>query len=332
LKAQENIIEEILPDLYRLEILLPGNPLGSINSYLIKGNDRFLMIDTGFNTQKCRDILEAGLHSLNVDLKRTDFFITHCHCDHIGLVSTLATQNSRIYLSRAESEIARAFGQNRWDMLEAAYAFNGLPEEEFRKSIGGSPAFLYGLGPGWSKPYEMLSDGDRLEIGDYRFVCIETPGHSPGHCCLYEPLKKILLSGDHILFDITPNIAYCLELEDPLKHYLQSLDKIYGLDVELVLPGHRHRKKDHKARIDELRAHHKTRLEEVLAALNGVERTAYEVTPHIHWEIEFESWDSFPAFHRHFAVGETIAHLEYLAGKNIINKRMTGGKIRYCLS
>jgi len=77
-----------------------------------------------------------------------------------------------------------------------------------------------------------------IDIGRYSFRCIETPGHSPAHFCLYEAKNKILVSGDHILFDITPNITFWPQLDNSLKSYLDSLDKVYNLDVNLVLPGH----------------------------------------------------------------------------------------------
>ena len=57
--------------------------------------------------------------------------------------------------------------------------------------------------------------------------------------CLYEPNKKILVSGDHILNNITPNIQLWSDRWNPLKEYLTSLDKVYEFDIELVLPGHR---------------------------------------------------------------------------------------------
>ncbi|GAI37601.1 unnamed protein product, partial [marine sediment metagenome] len=78
--------------------------------------------------------------------------------------------------------------------------------------------------------FYILKEGDAISIGDYLFKCIETPGHTPGHMCLYEPDKKIFISGDHILSDITPNISLFSNEENPLKEYLISLDKVYNFD------------------------------------------------------------------------------------------------------
>src|SRR4030067_3590677 len=99
------MIEEVAADLYRVEIPLLGNPLKSINSYILKGQDRNLIIDTGMNREECMNAMQVGLKSLGVDLRKTDFFITHFHVDHLGLVSNLATDHSTIYLSQVDAEI-----------------------------------------------------------------------------------------------------------------------------------------------------------------------------------------------------------------------------------
>ncbi len=83
--------EEIARGLYRLQIPLPENPLKSLNSYVIKGPGRNLIIDTGLNRQECMDAMQAGLKEIGIDLRETDFFITHLHADHFGLVSSLVT-------------------------------------------------------------------------------------------------------------------------------------------------------------------------------------------------------------------------------------------------
>ena len=70
-----------------------------------------------------------------------------------------------------------------------------------------------------------------LEYGGYHFQPILTPGHTPGHMCLYDAEKKVLFCGDHILGTITPNICIELGVENPLEDYLNSLKKIDALDV-----------------------------------------------------------------------------------------------------
>ncbi|HWQ61139.1 MAG TPA: MBL fold metallo-hydrolase, partial [Negativicutes bacterium] len=95
--------EEIRPGLFRLEIPLPNNPLKTLNSYVITGPERNLVVDTGFNRPECLAAMRAGLQELAVDLARTDFFITHLHADHSGLAATLATVTSRVMCSAVDA-------------------------------------------------------------------------------------------------------------------------------------------------------------------------------------------------------------------------------------
>ena len=67
------MLEEIVPSLYRTEIPLPNNPLKWLNAYIVKGGDRFLIIDTGFNREECLNAMNASLRKLDVDLMKTDF-------------------------------------------------------------------------------------------------------------------------------------------------------------------------------------------------------------------------------------------------------------------
>ena len=327
------MIEEIDYNLYRIEIPLPKNPLRTINSYLIKGNDRFLIIDTGMNREECLGIFDASLKELDVDLQKTDFFITHFHSDHLGLAPTLATEKSIVYLNQTEITLVTAPTYNsRWTTLQAFYMSHGFPEEEIKRALTSNPGFLYG--PKCPIAFTAISDGDRVEIGDYSLTCIETPGHAPGHTCLYDADKKILFSGDHILFDITPNIGYApdyLGMSNPLGSYLQSLDKVYPLEVNLVLPGHRTRRNNHRSRIKQLQKHHAIRLQEIIGALDAGAKTAYDVAAHITWEIRYKTWDQFPIAQKYFAVSETVAHLEHLVAQNKVKKNTVNGHIEYWL-
>ena len=327
------MIEEILPDLYRIEVPLPRSPLKYLNAYLIKAKGRFLLIDTGQNREECKRTLLSALEKLAVDLEKTDFFITHLHSDHLGLVSSLATEASKVYFTEKESYIENVTSPARvkhWQLVSTIYRLSGFPEDEARRAIENHPGRRYGLKK--DIKFSFKKEDDTIEIGDYLFRCIETPGHSPGHMCLYEANKKILVAGDHILFDITPNITHWPEMADSLKTYLESLEKVFALDVDLVLPGHRRLLKDHRKRIRELQEHHQARADEVLSVLEDGEKTAYQVAQYVTWDIDCNSWAEFPAAQKWFAVGETIAHLEYLEGEGKVRRKTGADRIRFSLS
>ena len=54
--------------IYRVEIPLPDNPLKAVNSYVIKGQERNLIIDTGMRRRECLDAMQAGLERLRISL------------------------------------------------------------------------------------------------------------------------------------------------------------------------------------------------------------------------------------------------------------------------
>jgi len=302
------MIEEIRPGLFRVEVPLPNNPLKFLNSYVIRSSSRNLVIDTGLNRKECFDAMQSGLRQLEIDLDRTDFFITHLHADHFALLSKLLTGGSKVFFNRPESELIEATGW--WERMIAYAAKNGFPESELRLALEAHPGREFGSE--WIPQTSILEDGDQIIVGDYSFQCVSTPGHSMGHTCLYEPSKRILVAGDHILIDITPNIQCWSDDHDPLHHYLSSLDKVNGFKIDLVLPGHRRLITDHRGRIAELKEHHRTRLREILSILSGDTQTAFEVASQMTWDLDCDSWEEFPRAQKWFATGEAIAHLRYL--------------------
>lgn len=303
-------MEEILPSLYRIEVPLPGSPLRATNCYAIKGTERSLIIDTGWNREDCLAALVSGLDECGIDPRQADFFITHMHADHSGLVSILARDGARIYFGQADAEIITSSTPEHWEKMIDFASKCGFPREELERAVGSHPGRRYS--PDNSLSFCISKDGDTIDIGEYLFECVETPGHTPGHICLYEPGKKTFICGDHILNDITPNITLSFEDRNPLKEYLMSLDKVYDLDVELVLPGHRRIFRNQKERIRELKRHHQARLTEVISILDKGKQNAFQVASQMTWDIGYKSWDLFPPAQKLFAFGEALAHLKYL--------------------
>jgi glyoxylase-like metal-dependent hydrolase (beta-lactamase superfamily II) len=171
-----------------------------------------------------------------------------------------------------------------------------------------------------------------VTIGDYLFTCVQTPGHTRGHLCLYEPARKILVCGDHILGDITPNIQSWSGRDNALKSYLESLDRVYELEVDLALPGHRSLIRNCRERITELKRHHQERAEEVLSILGKQGKHAFQVASEMTWDIDCVSWNRFPVAQKWFATGEAIAHLIYLEDKGMVFRADEGGTITYTLN
>lgn len=323
------MVEEVYKNIYRIEIPLPNNPLKALNSYIIKGAERNLIIDTGMNREECLKAMLKGLDELNVNLEETDFFITHLHADHLGLVSSLTRGSSKVYFNQPDAEIFASEG--KWEEQRNFALMSGFPEAEVQQAIEKHPGYRYKATG--EIPFHFLKEEDILEAGEYRLHCIETPGHTKGHLCLYEPTKSFLFSGDHILGKITPNISSWSNEGDPLTEYLDNLDKIAALEVEIVFPGHRQIFYNCKERISELKDHHEERAKEILGILEKGSLNAYNVAARMNWDMSYKTWEEFPVSQKWFATGEAIAHLKYLENKGSVIKQVTDQKyITYALA
>ncbi|MCL5058592.1 MAG: MBL fold metallo-hydrolase [Actinobacteria bacterium] len=326
------MIEEVMPNLYRLEIPLPNIQLKALNSYIIKGEERNLIIDTGSNHLQCLEAMHSGLKELGVDLRETDVLITHYHSDHAGLVPSLMTDTSTFYCS--EQDFFKLFSNvsndsDYRDDIRRIIVRHGFPETQLDLDIDSNIGFRY-RSPDFQNN-KTLIDGDIIYAGNYRFRCIGTPGHTIGHMCLYEPDSKLLVAGDHILDKITPNISLASDDRNPLKEYLHSLEKVENLDIDLALPGHRNLVTNCRERILELKHHYVRRSDEILALLGEGDKTNYQVATELKWDLNCESWELFPPKQKLFAVWETLAHLKYLEEKQVIEREVRDQKVVFSL-
>ena len=161
------MVEEILPGLYRVDVPLLGSPLKATNSYVVKGTDRSLIVDTGWNRQDCMSVLVSGLDECGVNLEQADFFITHMHADHSGLVSTLAKEGAIVYFGQADADIVRFITPEHWEKMIAMARKCGFPGEELQKAVGNHPGRRYS--PDSSLNISVARDGDTILAGDHLF-------------------------------------------------------------------------------------------------------------------------------------------------------------------
>ena len=325
------MVEEMAKNIYRIGVRLPNNPLRELNSYLIRDEEAgSLLIDTGFRMEACRADLLAGLEELGVDRTQMDLFLTHLHSDHTGLAPELIAPGRKIYISAVDRPGVEDEAQiaEHWAVMTEQFRTFGVPEDVLVQMEADNPAVL-GAPEMGCKQYVSVNGGDVLNCGGYRLECIATPGHTPGHLCLWAEEQQILFTGDHILFDITPNITSWPEMPDALGAYLASLERIRRLPVKLALPGHR-KSGDFARRVTELQAHHHARLEETERLVRETPgQTVYEVAGQMQWSIRAKNWDEFPAAQKIFAIGEACAHLDYLEARGKLRKQQEHGLWRY---
>ena len=324
---------EIMPGIYQMKIPIPDNPLEYLNSYLVEGSDGWLMVDTGWNSPEAFARLEnqmAGIGLSFRDLKH--IIVTHSHPDHSGMANRIKKlSGAAIYLHRMEN-IHRA----SWTDKDKARDYSNFTTMQLR--LGGMseteiPRIIESIPTGNTDSFIVspdidLEDGETISVGSFQFKVIWTPGHSPGHICLYETEKKILFSGDHVLPIITPNISQFSPRinKNPLVQFLNSLRNVEHLDVDLVLPAHEHIFDDLRKRVHEIIHHHEQRLAAILDTQRGRPKTVYQVASKIPWMVEMKEskgmsgthFRDLPILHKALAMGETAAHLELLRKENKI--------------
>ena len=81
--------------------------------------------------------------------------------------------------------------------------------------------------PSIGRPSTLLDGGERVTVGDRTWEVVHTPGHSPGHVCLWSAADRLLCSGDHLLQVVSPPVTFERGFEtDPMGSYLASLERV----------------------------------------------------------------------------------------------------------
>ena len=186
------------------------------HSYLLCGEDKAALIDTGLGISNIREIADT-LTKLPVMV-----LTTHVHWDHIGGHKYFKF----IAVHEAEEE---------WLSVKFPIPLPAVKHSLMCKPCDFPSDFKidqYQIFQG--VPQMLLHDGDSLDLGNRKLTVIHTPGHSPGHCCFYEPEKQYLYSGDLIY-------SGCLDIFYPStnpQQFWESIRKVHSLGIDRILPGH----------------------------------------------------------------------------------------------
>lgn len=323
-------MEEVMKDIYLVEVPLPGSPLKILNSYIVKGESRHLLVDVGYHADESEQALNDALAHLGMQWADTDVFLTHLHGDHTGLIERLKDRCGKIYISEEDGRHVNLNSSDAyWEAGMAMQSFMGMPAGQ-NLSYKEHPGYRGGVsGP---VDFHYLREGDKLTVGPYTFSVVALPGHTPGQHGLYEEEEKILFCGDHILHKITPNINSWDTEHDYLGIFLGNLQKVREMEIKLLLPGHRALIRDHVTRIDELIAHHQSRLQRMKEILSEGEKTVYEVALGVKWDFGTSYFGDFPNEQKWFAGNEVYAHLEHLRALGEAERRVHDGTFYYCLT
>jgi glyoxylase-like metal-dependent hydrolase (beta-lactamase superfamily II) len=307
-------VEQVRPGLWSIPVPIPINPLRYVLVYAFESKDGITLVDAGWNTDEAWAALNDGIAHAGASMSDvTGVMVTHIHPDHYGLAGRVReTSGAWIGLHPADAGLLRERYVDTDELVErikGLLAFSGVPEEMSLDLASSSLAIksFVTMAP----PDRLIEDGDALGIEGWDLRAIWTPGHSPGHLCLVDERAGLVLSGDHVLPRITPNISfYSQDFPNPLGDFLDSLNKIAVFEPDEVLPGHEYRFKGLRARSEALIAHHEQRLAEIMELLTRQpEQTCWELTTKLTWSRPFEE---IPSFMQRAGNGETLAHLVLL--------------------
>ena len=312
--------------------LPPDAPAGTL-SYLVEEEGGWLMVDSGFKDDACFDALCQQLAVLGTSLKDIRWLVlTHFHPDHFGLAGRIkAASDTRVVMHRQDWDVAQF-------IMKSAEEWSIDQVMQWAKSLGVATSELEGyqqmvslgkvLFPKDVEP-DIVLEGEEEPLGERgNLRAILTPGHTPGHICVYDERNKFLFSGDHVLLGITTHIAPSfLTSDNQLGQYLAALQKVRRLDAELVLPAHEEPFADLSRRVDELLEHHEQRLEQVLAAVRDHPSSPWEIASKVEWTVGL--WEQMDALNRLLAIQETLAHLHLLQERRRVAIVEEGGLSLY---
>ena len=313
--------------IYRIQIPLPNSPLKVLNSYLIRGEDRNLLIDTGFNHPDCEKAMQKAFEEIGVCMDNTDIFLTHLHVDHTGLTSKLMKPYTKVYIEPREGACVNGFlCDTYWENLLKYQDYMGVPKH-LQLSRNLHPAYRYCNDR--IIDFTDVHIGDIFEVGNYRLEAIDLAGHTPGQLGLWDAEKGLLISADHILAKITPNIGLWDFHADYLGIFMKNLHKVKEMPVRTLLSAHRQPIEDINQRIDELLLHHEQRLNEVCQILSEGEKCVYDVSRLMKWDYKGGDFDDFPPMQKWFASMEVFAHLEHLYRTGRAKRKIIGEVYTY---
>jgi glyoxylase-like metal-dependent hydrolase (beta-lactamase superfamily II) len=314
-------VEAVRPGIWSVPVPIPNNPLRYVLVYVFDSDRGPFIVDAGWNTDDAFETLKSGLAHAGFSIADVQgVLVTHIHPDHYGLAGRVREASGAwVALHPADAALIRDRYAEPADLLDRVGALLrrvGAPESELASLQHASMPVLPFVTA--VAPDILMEDGDKPEIPGWDVLAIWTPGHSPGHLCFWEAGNRLMLSGDHVLPRITPNIPFHPQAgADPLGDFLRSLERLEAFDADEVLPAHEHRFVGLTDRLQELRLHHEQRFAEVVLAISEGVTTGWDIASRMRWS---RPWDRIEGFMRRAAVGEALAHLRALEHRGVVRE------------
>ena len=319
---------EVRPGIFWIATPLPFR-LKAINLWALRDGDGWTLVDAGYGWGATQEqLIKVWKECLDgAPIKR--LIITHFHPDHIGSSGWVEkTWDIRPHMTQAEWMAAnlaiRRMGSDDTEERCRFYERHGLDAK--RLNVFRTGHVPYHDGVSLPDSYYRIRDGEDIAIDDKAWRVIVGEGHSPEHACLYCPELGVMISGDQVLTRITPNVStwYFEPESDQLKGFLKTKARLGRLIAEdtYVLPAHKLPFTGVHKRLEELVHHHRDRLRQIYHAVEGEVSAGEMCTLLFPMDLDGHQMG--------FAMGETIAHLNYLVGDGRLRRiKNKDGSIRF---
>jgi glyoxylase-like metal-dependent hydrolase (beta-lactamase superfamily II) len=278
--------ERVLPGLWRLRLPLPWPGVPHCNAFAIAAGDGIVLVDTGMHEPGSLAHLERALDHVGLRLESVRLLVcTHAHSDHYGQAAPIIDRAgcelwmhpNHAHMTRSAEDPEAALARR----LEVARQ-SGVPEEPLRAYAEARR----GINPGIAEivlPDRDLVPGAEIATDLGTWTVHETPGHAPSHVCLFQPERRLMISGDHLLGRVSLYYDYGWT-PDPAGEFLDSLGVVQQLGARLCLAGHGRPFTDVDGHIEANRALIAERLAAIRAALASGPLTAFEIVPLVYGE------------------------------------------------
>jgi glyoxylase-like metal-dependent hydrolase (beta-lactamase superfamily II) len=302
--------ERVLPGLWRLRLPLPWPGVPHCNAWAIAAGSGIVLIDTGMHEPGSLAQLERAMDMVNLRSEHVRLVAcTHAHSDHWGQAAPIMERGGCELWLHPNHAHATAGAHDPGAALERRLEVgrqSGVPPQALAEYAERAKQFPSGVAR-VVEPDHALVDGVTIETDLGEWAVYETPGHAPSHVCLYQPERRILISGDHVLGRISLFYDYGYT-RDPVGEFLVSLDKVDVLDARLALSGHGKPFVDVHGHIEGNRKLVAERLDLVLGSIAHAPKTALEILPDVYSQpvnVRNATW----------FLSETLSYLRHLEGQ-----------------
>jgi glyoxylase-like metal-dependent hydrolase (beta-lactamase superfamily II) len=279
--------ERVLPGVFRLRLPLPWPGVPHGNAWAVKAGDGVVLFDTGYHEPGSMAQLERALAMCGLAVEDIRLVVcTHAHSDHYGQAAAIVQRTGCELWMHPKYEHMSIGEQNPAATLERRIEVarqSGVPEEPLRRFAEEREHHESGISAVIAPDRELRGGRDGIvvntDLGPWDVY--ETPGHAPSHVCLFQPERRLLISGDHLLGRISLFFDFGYS-PDPVGEFLSSLDVVQRLGARLCLPGHGRTFTDVHAHIAGNRTLVAERLEKVREVIAPEPLTAFEIVPLIY--------------------------------------------------